>query len=223
MPFFNPLLTFCRRPVYYKQMNNMNSKPSQLHDAREKLLQVGLELIQKGGYGASSIKDVVTEAEVPKGSFYYYFDSKETFAKEVIERYASTATSERTQLLADRDIPPLIRLRRYFETYIQYFADARYKEGCLFGNLSLEMCDHSEVLRAPVVAGFQDWEQDLRAVLQEASEVRQIPAPFHVEMLAAFILNSWEGALVRMRAEQSVAPLQLFITTVFDQMLQAKV
>jgi TetR/AcrR family transcriptional repressor of nem operon len=53
----------------------------------------------------------------------------------------------------------------------------------------------------------------------------ELPADTDPESLAGFLLNSWEGALLRSQAEKSDAPLELFVQLVFGQLLkkQAKV
>ena len=49
---------------------------------REHLLEVGLERLRSTGYTATGVKEVLDLANVPKGSFYHYFPSKEAFAGE---------------------------------------------------------------------------------------------------------------------------------------------
>ncbi len=55
---------------------------------RDHLVEVGLELMRKHGYGATGLQEILQAAGVPKGSFYHHFDSKEEFTAAVVERYA---------------------------------------------------------------------------------------------------------------------------------------
>src|SRR5690625_6033061 len=52
---------------------------------QEQLLQVGLELFAKKGYHATKVSDIVREAGVAQGTFYWYFKSKEEIALRIIE------------------------------------------------------------------------------------------------------------------------------------------
>ena len=52
---------------------------------RTKLLQTGLRLLAENGFNGTGIKEIVDEVGVPKGSFYYYFKSKEDFTVEIIQ------------------------------------------------------------------------------------------------------------------------------------------
>lgn len=45
-------------------------------DAKEKLMDAVLELIWTGSYGSTTIDQICDKAEVKKGSFYYFFESK---------------------------------------------------------------------------------------------------------------------------------------------------
>lgn len=188
-------------------------------ETRERLIEAGLKALLANGYNATGIKDIVAAAGVPKGSFYYYFASKEAFVEAVVERYHETAVAQRDAILSDTALPPVARVRRSFEIYAEHFSQTEQKHGCLFGNLSLEVADQSEVLRKRISAGFTAWESALRRILRQAADLGELPPGLDPDQLAAFCLNSWEGALVRMRAEGSAAPLRLFLTVVFDRML----
>jgi TetR/AcrR family transcriptional repressor of nem operon len=44
-------------------------------------------MIHAEGYATTGIQSIVESADVPKGSFYNHFASKEAFAAEVIDAY----------------------------------------------------------------------------------------------------------------------------------------
>ncbi len=187
-------------------------------DVREQLVEVGLRTLLAGGYNHTGVQDLVAAADVPKGSFYYYFGSKEDFACAVIDRYADRATV--SAILDDRTRPPLERLRRYFEVLVPLYEERGFAQGCLLGNLSLEMADGSEAMRERLASGFARWQAMFAAVFREAADRGELPVRSDPDALAAFCLDGWEGALLRMKAEKSAAPLRIFIATVFDYMLR---
>jgi TetR/AcrR family transcriptional regulator, transcriptional repressor for nem operon len=53
-------------------------------------------------------------------------------------------------------------------------------------------------------------------VLREAVDRGDLAKSARPEMLAGFILNSWEGALLRAQADKSDAPLQDFLHIALD-------
>ncbi|HEX4575989.1 MAG TPA: TetR family transcriptional regulator C-terminal domain-containing protein [Edaphobacter sp.] len=187
---------------------------------REHLLEVGLERIHSTGYTATGVKEVLDLANVPKGSFYHYFPSKEAFAGEVFQRYADGEIRRAERILGDRKAAPLKRLRRYFEELISVYGQSGSAYGCLIGNLSLEVADHSPRLQAQFQAVFGEWQKGIADVLREAVEQGDLARSTKPDELAGFLLNSYEGALVRMKAEKSDKPLLTFLHFAFNVLLK---
>lgn len=178
----------------------------------------GLRLLLAGSYDKVGVKDIVDSASVPKGSFYYYFESKEAFGEAVVDRYAQLAEEEREQVLGRAEGGPVARVRAYFEHLAAGYRNRQFVEGCLFGNLALEMSDQSDRLRTRVDAGLRNWEAALARLLEGADS---LPSGATGEEIARHLVQSWEGALVRMRSEKSERPLELFFRFAFDRVLPA--
>lgn len=189
---------------------------------REKLIEAGLKEIHANGFAATGIQRIVDDIKVPKGSFYNYFDSKEAFGAEVSDRYSEQALARLIGFLADQEKPPLRRLKAYFDDRTASFVLRGHTQGCVLGNFSAETVDHSELIRQHVAAHFNRWSEVIAACLAEAQRDGTLAGELPARTLADFILNSWEGALLRMRAERSGAPLETFKQIVFDVLLHGK-
>jgi len=186
---------------------------------RDALVQAGLALLHAEGYAATGIQGIVESVGVPKGSFYNHFASKEAFGAEVIDAYFDRAQGRLHAVLSDADRAPLDRLKAYFDDLIEGLRAGGFTKGCLMGNFSAEIADHSPLIREHLTAHFDTWGGLFEACIAEAQAVgavgRQIPAA----TLARFLLSGWEGALLRMRAEKSEAPLIEFTQVVFGRLL----
>src|ERR1700733_2991779 len=125
---------------------------------RNHLLQVGLRRIRSMGYASTGVKEILDEADVPKGSFYHYFASKEAFAKEVLDVYVRSENERAAKILRDGKDAPLKRLRRYFEELIAVYGPTSEIRGCLIGNLSLEMADQSDPIQSVLHLSFANWQ-----------------------------------------------------------------
>ncbi|NYF88135.1 TetR family transcriptional regulator C-terminal domain-containing protein [Tunturiibacter empetritectus] len=187
---------------------------------RDHLLAVGLERLRSTGYTATGVKEVLDLALVPKGSFYHYFPSKEEFAVEVFHLYAHGEAERSERVLGDRKVAPLKRLRRYFEELISVYGQSGEISGCLMGSLSLEVADHSPRMRSELQGVFAVWQQGIADVLQEAIQRGDLVKSMRPDALAQFLLNSYEGALIRMKAEKSDKPLENFLHFAFDVLLK---
>jgi TetR/AcrR family transcriptional repressor of nem operon len=180
---------------------------------------VGLQLIHAEGYVATGIQGIVAGADVPKGSFYNHFASKEAFGAEVIDAYSDRGQSKLSEFLGNKAIPPLARLEAYFDDRIRALKASNYARGCLLGNFSAEAADHSALLRDHLAKHFSAWSAIFEKCISEAQSQGTISDQLSAASLASFIFNSWEGALLRMRVEKSDASLIAFKKIIFGKLL----
>jgi TetR/AcrR family transcriptional repressor of nem operon len=188
-------------------------------DTRSNLIQVGLRMVHQEGYTATGIQSIVEGAGVPKGSFYNHFTSKEAFGAEVIDAYFDRNEGKLRAFLCNPDVAPMARLEAYFDDRIEAFRAIRFTKGCLLGNFSAEAADHSVLLREHLVGQFAAWSQFFENCIAEAQDQGAISNQLPAAILGRFLLNSWEGALLRMRVEKSDAPLIEFKEMVFGKLL----
>lgn len=189
-------------------------------DARKKLVRTALRSMHRTSFENVGVAQITETAGVPKGSFYYWFPSKEALGAEVIDAFGEAGDKLRARLLAADGRPPLQRLRDYFSHVIGLLESQDFKTGCLLGAMSLEMGGRSELMRQRLSKAFQRWEGTLRDVLTEAASDSALPRGLDPSDTAAFILNAWEGALLRMKAERSPLPLHVFMRSIFEQYLR---
>jgi TetR/AcrR family transcriptional repressor of nem operon len=195
---------------------NVTDTPS----TRDHLLQVGLRRIRSLGYAATGVKEILDDADVPKGSFYHHFASKEAFAKEVLALYVRGENERAVKLLCEGKAAPLRRLRRYFEELIAIYGPTATISGCLMGNLSLEMADHSDSIQSLLHQSYANWQTAVAVVLQEAIDHGDLARSAKPQELAGFLLNSYEGALLRSKADRSAKPLEVFLHFAFNVLLR---
>lgn len=185
---------------------------------RPQIVQAGLRLFLQGGFGASSVQDITEEAGVPKGSFYNHFESKEALGAAIIDVYAEGG--ELRKVLVDKSLPPLERLRRYYDALAAMYREVGFTRGCLLGNFSAEISDSMPLMRKHLLDVYLRWTDELAQVIAEAQAQGQISKDTPADKLAAFMLDAYEGAVLRMRVEKSEAPLVRFQSMLFEQLLR---
>ncbi len=187
---------------------------------RDKLIQIGKTRFLEKGYNHTGIQEIVKAAGVPKGSFYHFFDSKEAFGLAVLEHHMTGFRPFiEEHLLADKNILPLKRLRYFFEAGCSQLSDEGFKGGCIVGNFAQEMADQNETFREFLKKAMKSWEDLFAECLREAQSMGDIPPGKDVRALAHFIMNGWEGAILRMKLTQSKKPLKNFMDVVFKIIL----
>jgi len=185
-------------------------------NARDKIVRAGLDQFHRVGFNGSSVEDITDLAEVPKGSFYNHFKSKEDLALEVIDRYIEQGPHA---LLSDIGIPPLKRLKAYFSALGQEFVDSGYKKGCLLGNFSSELADHSGAVRRRLETAFDHWLKQIAGVIKEAQKAGEVDSRLKPEQLAGVLLSAFEGALLRGRVSGDLASLKEFMALGFGRLI----
>lgn len=68
---------------------------------KEKMTEQAVRLFDQKGFTVTSIQDIVESIGVTKGSFYYYFSSKEELLKEIHMRYIDGLLSKQERILED--------------------------------------------------------------------------------------------------------------------------
>ncbi|MBT2679488.1 TetR family transcriptional regulator [Bacillus sp. ISL-35] len=69
---------------------------------KEKITEYSIKLFEKKGFSETSIQDIVDSIGVTKGSFYYYFSSKEELLMDIHLRYIDELLGRQEQILADQ-------------------------------------------------------------------------------------------------------------------------
>jgi TetR/AcrR family transcriptional regulator, transcriptional repressor for nem operon len=184
---------------------------------RSQLVDAALEQFHQRGYNGCGVKDITDAAGVPKGSFYNHFESKEAMALEALRAYSD---QRRSDLLTDSGRLPLERLRSHFEFLATGFEAASFTHGCMYGNFANEMGDHSPALRAAVAERLDRWSERVAGLIDEARADGQRVAPgADATVLGRFIVNTWQGAMLRARVSKDRGPVDEFFTTIFDTLL----
>jgi TetR/AcrR family transcriptional regulator, transcriptional repressor for nem operon len=187
---------------------------------KEKLLQVGKAIFLEKGYNHTGLKEIVQAAGVPKGSFYHFFQSKEAFGLAVLDQHMQTfCPFLEERLTANKSTPPLERLRNFFETGYALLKKEGWKGGCIVGNFSQELADQSEVFREHLRSDLNRWQVLFTTCLREAQEAGDLSVNLDVEAMGQFLMNAWEGAILRSKVTKTGEPIKNFISVFFDRVL----
>jgi len=103
---------------------------------KERLIEAATDLIYEKGFANTSLADIANKAEVPLGNVYYYFKSKESLAKAVIETRQSFYREQLEAL--DKLESPELKLSTYLG-FVEEFVDDLVKHGCPVGSLCQEL------------------------------------------------------------------------------------
>jgi TetR/AcrR family transcriptional repressor of nem operon len=187
-------------------------KPS----TREKIVSAALDRFHALGYAACGVQEIVDAAGVPKGSFYNYFKAKELLAVEVLGMYWEGV---RIDMLADKSVVPVERIRDHFEHIASLYSGFGYERGCLFGKFIQELSETTPLIRRDVVGKLVTWTGLLASAIREGQADGSIAPELDADKIARYLINSWGGVAAGMKITNSRAPLDDFFATTYSLLL----
>ena len=175
------------------------------------ILEIGTELISKKGFNNVGLQEILATAKIPKGSFYYYFKSKEDFGLQIIKFYSSRSILLLKSYLENPKHSPRNRFLNFFKDMRNIYQQKSYSEGCLLGNCSLELGDVKKSYAKEVSKELDKWQSLFEQCILEGQKDGSIKNAAPANKLAAYLLNNWEGALLRMKTDKTTESINIFI------------
>ena len=195
--------------------------PQRRGDLKRKLLiDVGTAIFTQKGFFNTGVEEIVQLAGVPKGSFYYYFDSKEDYVHEVIGSYAIYFAKKLDRTLSEVSLTPLQRLRAFTQEATKAVLRFEFKRGCLVGNLGQEMASLEDDIRVRLLDLLTDWRNRFKSCIDDAKAAGEISTSVDSQQLAHFFWSAWEGAVLCAKLERSSKPLEIVSTLFIEHMLE---
>ena len=185
------------------------------HSARKAIQDAGTKLFTERGFNASSVQDITEAAGVPKGSFYNHFRSKEALAADIVTAYGDGTTDR--GVLTNPNVPALTRLKKHFAALNEYFS--RCNEGCLVGKFMAEVSDDTPQLRENLLGVLGLWGEQISSAIADGQKQGSIRRDLKPGDLAAFLIDAYEGAILRTRVEQNPRALKSFSKVVFSSIV----
>lgn len=190
-------------------MQSMGTK-QHTSDSRQHILEVGQQLFAHKGFTAVGLAEILAAADVPKGSFYHYFASKEAFGVAMLEEYFAEYDHSMLAILSKPRSRHVENLLAYFEVWVSTQAgDVESRRKCLAVKLGSEVSDLSEAMRDVLERGTRRIIERLARTLEAASSAGEIAAPVQgSEALAETLYSLWLGAALMAKIRRGSEPLQ---------------
>ncbi len=190
-------------------------------NTKEKILATGADIVLKKGFNHTGIQELLKAAGIPKGSFYFYFDSKESFGIELIDYYNRYISDNMAEYVRQQGATTALeRLRLTLEWSFKVLVMNDFKGGCPIGNLSMEMADINESFRIKLNEAISGIKRHIAILLEKAKAEKEIEASADIDALSEFLFSSWEGTLLLMKVTKSATPQDAFFDMIFNKVLK---
>jgi TetR/AcrR family transcriptional repressor of nem operon len=188
-------------------------------DADERLKAAALDLMWEESYGAITIDDICKRAEVKKGSFYYFFDSKAALAVAALEKMWNDDWKPTLDARFSPSLEPLERIRGYLESIYSNQCQVKQSSGKVLGcpvcsvgsEVSTQEIDVSAKVREIVSRKRRYLESAIRDAVAEGSI-----EPCDPGQKALAIACMMEGAVSQARIMNDPEPLRSLPSMAFE-------
>jgi AcrR family transcriptional regulator len=171
-------------------------------DTRDRLILVAMKLFHEQGYGATSIQEILREADAHAGSLYHAFPTKQELLIAVLERYREGLHPMLLDPVWNKVRDPIERIFALLAKYRAALVDTDCFYGCPIGSLALELHEPDPPVRALLAVNFNGWTSAIEQCLEDAGS--RIPKNVNRTELASFVLTVMEGAVMQARTHRTI-------------------
>jgi TetR/AcrR family transcriptional repressor of nem operon len=175
---------------------------------KERILDAAEEIMLEKSFCSVGLNQILSAVQVPKGSFYHYFQSKEQFGVDLLRHYIAEHTARLKRVLLTPDLNAFDRLHAYFNGAISQMLEGECKQCCLVAKLGSEVSTFSEPMREVLAEGMRQWRGIYEQMLRDGQEAGFIRKDLDPADAAAFVQDAWQGAMHRAQIERCVTPLR---------------
>lgn len=171
-------------------------------DTRDRMISATSQLIRRHGYKGSSLNEVLTASDAPRGSLYHHFPGgKEQLVLEATRQGIERVTGALEQVMESSG-DPRAGVRAYIEAIAAELLRTDYGFGCPVAPVVLDDPRRGSELAELCRDTFARWEEIYTRHLRLAGV-----APVRAASLATTIIAAVEGAILMARAACDTAAL----------------
>ncbi len=176
-------------------------------DTRQHILDTGSRIIAGKGFSCVGLNEILQAAEVPKGSFYHYFKSKELFGQAMLEGFFEGYLGRIDALFATPGMSARERLLCYWQQWVETQCEGCDDQKCLVVKLSAEVADLSEAMRLTLRDGTGRVIDRLADCVAAGVADESLPA-LDPEDTARTLYQLWLGASLLAKLHRDASPLE---------------
>lgn len=186
--------------------------PSETASARDRLLDAAEHLMWQRGYEAVGIAELCSVAEAPRGSFYYWWPSKQALALSMIERSWAHLRSTLFEPSFRGAGSFAEQLDAYVDRLSRHLTNAQHANaqmaGCRFGNLTAELSTRDEEIRAALEAVFDEMHRIFATAIAGAMASGEVGTDIDPDDAAEGLCAHMEGLMILAKARNQPSVLE---------------
>jgi len=175
-------------------------------NVKQNILDVAKLLVGKKGFSAVGLNEVLQTAQVPKGSFYHYFGSKDAFGVALLDGYFETYLQDMQVIFQNGELSQREKLAQYWTQWIDNQTGETDLGKCLAVKLGAEVADLSEPMRLALNHGTSRIIDCLAAAIAVGVADQTLILNEDSKRTATRLYSLWLGASVMAKIRRSAEP-----------------
>lgn len=172
--------------------------------SRERIIETTANLLQRQGYSATGLNQIIKESGTPKGSLYHYFPGGKEELAEAAIRESGGEFVELLQTAIEETGSVAQGIPQFIRHYARSFEESQFEKGCPISTVTLETTSLSPKLQEATRDIFHSWcVTIIDHLVSEGWDEKR------AREMAIFIMSAFNGALTMSRAAQRTEPLEI--------------
>ena len=165
------------------------------NDTRQKLIDITYDEIYEKGYQAASLSEILSKAQVHKGSMYYFFKNKKEMAMSALKEKMKDRFTKRYATILQYESNILNELFKVLND----ISLRDFKKGCPLANIVQEMSNLDVDFDAMSKGFYEDLKKCFKDILDKAILIKELKS-CDTQKLALYITVVVEGAILATKA-----------------------
>ncbi|KAA0114943.1 TetR/AcrR family transcriptional regulator [Methylobacterium sp. P1-11] len=182
-------------------------------DTRQSILDTAHRIVGAKGFSGVGLNEILAAADVPKGSFYHYFGSKEAFGEALLADYFEEYLADIDATLAESGLSHAERLMNYWRKWQATQGSLDYQRKCLAVKLAAEVSDLSEPMRLALKGGTAGIIDRVTGAIEAGVAEGSLRVDGEPRATAVTLYHLWLGASLMAKIERTNAPFDAAMKT----------
>ena len=170
---------------------------------RERMVRSAAQLIRRQGVSGTGMREIVTEADAPRGSLQHYFPGgKEEIVSDALLWAGDVMARQVRRGLSElKSRTPSALLASIVDSWRRELTEAQFSAGCPLVAAAADTAATSKQLRQVLRRAFDGWLEPLSESLVDLG----VP-PERADDLAVVVIAALEGAIILARIRRDLTP-----------------
>lgn len=177
-------------------------------DTRRSIVDAAQKIMSGKGFSAVGLNEILISANVPKGSFYHYFESKDALGEALLTEYFDDYLTDMDRTLNMPGQSAAQRLMNYWLQWAQTQQSFDCQGKCLAVKLGAEVSDLSESMRQALKTGTAEIIGRLAVTIEAGAADSSLEVEGRADEIAQNLYQLWLGASVMAKIVRDAQPFE---------------